>query len=272
MHIDAMTLLLQGINFLVLVWLLQRFLYRPVLAAVDRRRREIENAREVESTARAEIATARAALEADRARLDAERARLLDDARAAARAQADRIVAETRAETERLRVEARSRLEAERVAAAEAVARKAAALGVDLAARLLAMASTDGRDRLFVGRLCATVAAMTAEDRVRLGPAEAGVRVVTADPLDPPARAHCRDALAAALADRAGAGDASAAPAPRITFDVDPSLLAGVEVHFANAVLRHSWRDALEASREALAADAARAARAPGEADAEHPR
>ncbi len=40
--IDWKTFAFEIINFLVLVWLLRRFLYRPVLAAIDRRRAAIE--------------------------------------------------------------------------------------------------------------------------------------------------------------------------------------------------------------------------------------
>lgn len=42
MAIDWKTFLLEIANFLVLVWLLRRFLYRPVLGAIDRRRAAIE--------------------------------------------------------------------------------------------------------------------------------------------------------------------------------------------------------------------------------------
>ncbi len=42
MQIDATTFVLQLINFVVLVWILHRFLYRPVLAAIDRRRAAVE--------------------------------------------------------------------------------------------------------------------------------------------------------------------------------------------------------------------------------------
>jgi F-type H+-transporting ATPase subunit b len=38
MQIDTTSFILQLINFVVLVWILHRFLYRPVLAAIDRRR------------------------------------------------------------------------------------------------------------------------------------------------------------------------------------------------------------------------------------------
>ncbi|MEZ5438197.1 MAG: hypothetical protein R3F12_07555 [Lysobacteraceae bacterium] len=38
MHFDVWTFGLQLINFIILVWLLQRFLYRPVLRLLDQRR------------------------------------------------------------------------------------------------------------------------------------------------------------------------------------------------------------------------------------------
>ena len=42
MALDWSTLALEAVNFLILVWLLQRFLYHPVLAAIDRRREATE--------------------------------------------------------------------------------------------------------------------------------------------------------------------------------------------------------------------------------------
>ena len=41
MLIDWFTVCAQALNFLVLVWLLHRFLYKPVLAAIDARERKI---------------------------------------------------------------------------------------------------------------------------------------------------------------------------------------------------------------------------------------
>ena len=42
MHFDWSTLALQTVNFAILVWLLHRFLYRPVLRLLDARRTEID--------------------------------------------------------------------------------------------------------------------------------------------------------------------------------------------------------------------------------------
>jgi len=41
MLIDWFTVVAQAVNFLILVWLLKRFLYRPVLAAIDAREKKI---------------------------------------------------------------------------------------------------------------------------------------------------------------------------------------------------------------------------------------
>ena len=41
MAIDWMTVSAQIVNFLLLVWLLKRFLYQPVLSAMDRREQDI---------------------------------------------------------------------------------------------------------------------------------------------------------------------------------------------------------------------------------------
>ncbi len=44
MKIDWWTLFLQTVNFLLLVWLLQHFLYKPVRAVFEKRRKLAEQA------------------------------------------------------------------------------------------------------------------------------------------------------------------------------------------------------------------------------------
>ena len=41
MLIDWFTVIAQVVNFLILVWLLKRFLYRPILDAIDDREQRI---------------------------------------------------------------------------------------------------------------------------------------------------------------------------------------------------------------------------------------
>ncbi|MBU4529279.1 MAG: hypothetical protein KUA43_07125 [Hoeflea sp.] len=55
MQIDWLTVAAQIVNFLVLVWLLQRFLYRPITAAMARREERIESRLSEAKTARTEV-------------------------------------------------------------------------------------------------------------------------------------------------------------------------------------------------------------------------
>jgi F-type H+-transporting ATPase subunit b len=58
MQINWFTVIAQVINFLLLVWLLKRFLYKPILKAIDEREgkiaSQIKDAEEKEKTAKKE--------------------------------------------------------------------------------------------------------------------------------------------------------------------------------------------------------------------------
>ncbi len=109
--------------FALLLWLLKRFLYKPLLAWLDRRR-EVEDARlrsaqEAEQKARALLSEREAELaEANRrareivAQAEAEAQAILQDARREARVQAQAILAEAEKAAERVGEEALARLRA----------------------------------------------------------------------------------------------------------------------------------------------------------------
>jgi len=96
MGIDWFTVVVQIINFLILVWLLKKFLYKPILGAMERREQSIakrlQDAAEQQKQALAEKAkylemqksleqAARSELEKVRNEADELRARLVKDAR-----------------------------------------------------------------------------------------------------------------------------------------------------------------------------------------------
>src|ERR1035441_5979638 len=99
MLIDWFTVLAQVVNFLILVWLLKRFLYRPILDAIDAREKRIAkeladaNAKKVEAQKESEeFQHKNEAFDQQRATLlskatdeaKAERQRLFDEARKSA--------------------------------------------------------------------------------------------------------------------------------------------------------------------------------------------
>jgi F-type H+-transporting ATPase subunit b len=238
MHLDPWTLGLQAANFLVLVWLLHRFLYRPVLAVIDARR---DAARKLTEDLEAENAAA-AALQEDLQKQHASvveaRGEALRSARDAADVERKVILERAHAEAETLKAEAQAAFERERTEAIRTIGRDAARLAVSIVRRLLQETAGGEVQAEALDRLCQDVSALPVETRRRISERLAGdgkpLEVVTALPLDEPTAQRFADALAAALG----------APA-RPVFRVDPTLLAGAEAHFPFTILRRTWADEL---------------------------
>jgi len=245
MSIDWWTLGLQTANFLVLVWLLHRFLYRPVLAIIARRQAEITGLMGQAGAAKAAAEKLERDLATQRAAVVGERDRVLEDARAQADRERQMALAKAQSEADTLVASARRTLEQERHEAAAALQKDAAALGIDVAQTLLATVPSPAAGP-FLDRIYAAIGAMRADERDRLVRSANGVavRVVTAQPLPEADRAVCRTKLAALL------GNDTA-----LTFADDLKLIAGVELHFPNSILRNTWRDTLDVTLNHLNAD-----------------
>jgi F-type H+-transporting ATPase subunit b len=243
--LDWSTLLLQTVNFAVLAWLLQRFLYRPVLRLVDARRAEVEK-QQLDAAAASEAARAtRAQVAAERAAIAAEREQALQ----AAALETERLTAVRKAEAERAAaalVEGARKTVAGERAQALAEARNAAVdLGVAIARRLMAEVPEALRAEAWLERIEQRIASLDAAGRAALGDGAApAVRVVTAAPLPDAVQATWHARLGRAL------GDGLATD-----FAVDPGLIAGAELHFPTAILRCSWANALDGLRAEIASD-----------------
>ena len=85
MGFDGWTFVLQTANFAVLVWLLHRFLYRPVLRIIAERKAEIEKQYAQSAAAKSEAQAQLASATRDRSSIAAERDAVLK--RAAAQAE-----------------------------------------------------------------------------------------------------------------------------------------------------------------------------------------
>lgn len=103
MDVDWVTVAAQILNFLVLVWLLQRFLYGPITRAMKRREERIRGRIEEAEEARAEAERRAEALDEERRDLDERRQEMLSEAREQAEDLRSRLEAEIHAEIEEKR-------------------------------------------------------------------------------------------------------------------------------------------------------------------------
>ncbi|ABE35971.1 ATP synthase B/B' CF family protein [Paraburkholderia xenovorans LB400] len=230
MHIDGWTLGLQTVNVLVLVWLLARYLFRPVAKIIA--------ARQQAATAlMADAANARAAALAERsqaadqaAQIAQQRGDLLAAASAEAAALKTSLESAARADADRLRLAAQADLATARQAAAAADANRASRLAIGIAAKLIDRLPQETRIAGFIEGLAAELAKLPAATRAELSP-DAPVHLLAPRALKDDELAACHAALARVLG--------RDLPLP---VTVEPALLVGLELEAPHAIVRNSFR------------------------------
>ena len=103
MLIDWFTVVAQAINFLILVWLLKRFLYKPILNAIDAREKRIATELADADAKKSEARQERDEFTRKNEELDRQRAALLDQAANEAATERQRLFDHARKESDALR-------------------------------------------------------------------------------------------------------------------------------------------------------------------------
>lgn len=217
MLIDWFTVAAQMLNFLILVWLLKRFLYAPVLNALDAREKriaaELADAAAKQAEADAERETYRRNNEA----LESQRAELLRQATAEAAALREQLMTKARSDAESLKAKSQKQLNDEYQALTGEVSRRTRASVFAIAKKTLAdLAGVDLEERMvdvFVKRL----QEMDNEEKQRLSVMLSSVLVKSAFELPEPLRARIEEAVREFTA----AG---------ISYELVPELAAGIEL------------------------------------------
>ena len=96
MLIDWFTVGAQALNFIILVWLLKRFLYKPILNAVDAREKRIAAELADADTKKAEAKSERDEFKQKNETFDQQRAALLTKAMDEAKAERQRLIDDAR--------------------------------------------------------------------------------------------------------------------------------------------------------------------------------
>lgn len=114
MSVDWVTVVAQIGNFLVLVWLLKRFLYKPILNGIDAREAEIATRMGEAEIARKQAAAAEAEYLEQKQKLLSDNSVSAERVRERAEQEKTALLADTRKNLEREKQEWRAHLEAER--------------------------------------------------------------------------------------------------------------------------------------------------------------
>jgi F-type H+-transporting ATPase subunit b len=222
MLIDWFTVIAQAGNFLILVWLLKRFLYKPVLAAIGAREAKI-----AATLKSADVKKAEAQLERDNFKekndaAEAQRAALLHKATEEANAERQRLLDAARRDAAALRAKLDAALKSERAEVNREIVNRIQQEVFALTRQALAdLADASLEDRIvdvFVLRL----RQIGTEERAVLLPAKPGVSsacVTSAFDLAEPKRA----AIETAIKERLGAQI-------QIIFTTEPGLVSGIEL------------------------------------------
>jgi F-type H+-transporting ATPase subunit b len=237
MEIDWWTLAIQTINFLVVVWLLSRFLYRPIRRMIEEREASDRAAAE-DARAKAEVADKlKAEYEQKLSDFAEEKRKREADLHVAVQREREEMLAAARKEAGQMREAARAEIEEARTQAVTGLRDDIAALATDLAKKALSGAADPAAG-------LETELDRQTEDALAAMKSDLGgggtVTLVTATAPPDDTRTH----LSATLAKRLGDGTG-------VAFETDPALIGGIVLRLPHHVL-----DASVARRLADAAGA----------------
>lgn len=125
MSIDWFTFGAQVVNFLVLVWLLRRFLYKPVLNAIDERERSIAEKIQDAEKLREEATIQLDDYQRKNSEFDQHREALYETVRKEAESQRQKYLEDTRSEIEKLRFQLQEALRNEQQSLGEEIVQRA---------------------------------------------------------------------------------------------------------------------------------------------------
>jgi F-type H+-transporting ATPase subunit b len=223
MLINWFTVFAQAVNFLILVWLLKRFLYKPILHAIDAREKGIAS-----QLAQAEEKVAEAQKERDDFQhknevFDQQRAALLTKATDEAKAERQRLLAEAKKEADALRAKRQAALQSEQQNLNQEIIRWTQKEVFAITRKTLAdLASTSLEERMgdvLVGRVRALTGA--AKEQLTTAFKSSDHQVSVQSTFDLPAAQKC--AIESAVKE-------TFAPDARVQFETAPQLVCGIDL------------------------------------------
>lgn len=238
MLIDWFTVAAQVVNFLILVWLLKRFLYKPILNAIDAREKRIAAELADADARKAEAGMEREEYRRKNEEFDQQRAALLNKAMGEAAAERQRLLDGARKDFESLRARLQDGLRNEYQVLREEIAHRTRAEAFAIARKTLkdlAGASLEERMiEMFIRRLRELGSKEKEKLVSMLKSSPIPVLVRSAFDLPPAQRALIEGAIKETLSTDA-----------QVSFEVVPDLVGGIELTMQGQKIAWSIADYL---------------------------
>lgn len=223
MLIDWFTVGAQALNFLILVWLMKRFLYQPILHAIDVREQRIATELANADAKKAEAQKEHDEFQHKNADFDQQRAALLSKATDAAQVERQRLLDEASKAAAALRAKRQEALQNEAQTLHQAISRRTQQEVFAIARKALTdLAGTSLEERMG--------AVFTRRLRALDGPAKAGLAAALTTASDP---ALVRSAFDLPAEQRAGIQQAlneTFSADIHTRFETAPDLISGIEL------------------------------------------
>jgi F-type H+-transporting ATPase subunit b len=231
MTIDWWTLGLQTVNVVILIWLLERFFWRPVAAMIEQRRASAQGILAEAEDKRSQAIAELAGIEQTRAGFAREREAILAAAHEAAeKARAARLD-DAAKEALSLETDAKAAIDKEKALADKVWTERASRLSVEIAERLAARLDGPAVRAAFLSWLLKEIRALPDPVRQAVAADGAALEAISAIALAPADQERYRERI----------GEAFGAK-PQIVFKADPALIAGLELHGPHLAVSNSWR------------------------------
>ena len=223
MLINWFTVIAQAINFLILVWLLKRFLYKPILHAIDEREKGIATQLAQAEAKKAEAQRDRDDFQHKNEAFDQERAVLLKKATDEAKAERQRLLDEARKDADLLRAKRQDALRNEQRNLSQEIIRWTQKEVFAITRKTLAdLATTSLEERMgdvFVHRVRALTGAAKEQLATAFKTSNHTVSVHSAFDLPPAQRTAIESAIKETFA-----------PDAHVQFETAPELVSGIEL------------------------------------------
>lgn len=253
MQIDWLTVAAQIVNFLVLVWLLQRFLYGPITRAMERREQRIKDRLDEAAREKSEAEDEAQAYREKQEELEKRRDRLLAEAREAAEEERKLLEREAREAVDARKRDWLGQLEAQRNAFLRELRRRSTEEFYALARRALGdLADADLEEQIALG-FVRELDGLDQETRAKIahGCAEAGGTVEIRSRFDLSANAKRRitKAVHQELGDDA-----------QVEYRTDPDAACGIELKSGSQTVAWSLDSYLDDFEKAVGEEVSGAA------------